>query len=63
MFGIGWMELVLILIIVLVIFGAGRLPEIGSGFGKAIKNFKKSIKDVEDTPTEQDKAKLEEGEK
>lgn len=40
MFGFGVPELVIILAIVLVIFGAGRLPEIGSALGKSIKNFK-----------------------
>ncbi len=44
MFGtFGWMELMLILIIVLIIFGAGRLPQLGEGLGKAIKGFKKSV--------------------
>ena len=47
MFGLGPMELTIILVIILIIFGAGRLPEIGSGIGKGIKNFKKSIKDTE----------------
>lgn len=40
MFGLGIQELLVILAIVLVIFGARRLPELGSGLGKAIKNFK-----------------------
>jgi len=44
MFGLGWMELVIILIIVLIIFGAGKLPEIGSGLGKGIRNFKKATR-------------------
>lgn len=42
MFGLGISELVIILVLVLVIFGAGKLPEIGGGIGKAIKNFKKA---------------------
>jgi len=45
--GIGVWELMLILLIVLVIFGAGRLPEIGANLGKGIRNFKKSISDTE----------------
>jgi sec-independent protein translocase protein TatA len=43
MFGLGWMELLLILIIVLIVFGAGKLPQIGEGVGKAVKGFKKSV--------------------
>jgi sec-independent protein translocase protein TatA len=42
MFGFGVPELLIVLAIVLVIFGAGRLPEIGSAFGKSISNFRKS---------------------
>jgi TatA/E family protein of Tat protein translocase len=37
----GWSELVVILLIVLIIFGAGKLPEVGSSLGKGIKNFRK----------------------
>ena len=39
MFGIGMPELIIILVIILIIFGAGKLPEIGAGMGKAIRNF------------------------
>jgi sec-independent protein translocase protein TatA len=43
MFGLGHWELLVILVIVLIVFGAGKLPEIGSGIGKGIKNFKKGV--------------------
>lgn len=46
--GLGIWELVVILVIILVIFGVGKLPEIGSGLGKGIKNFKKGIRGEED---------------
>ncbi len=42
MFGFGLPELIIILVIVLVVFGGSRLPEIGSALGKSIKNFKNS---------------------
>ena len=45
MFGIGMPELIIILIIILIIFGAGKLSEIGSGLGKGISNFKRAIHD------------------
>ncbi len=42
MFGFGLPEMIILLVIVLVIFGAGKLPQIGSAFGKSIRNFKKA---------------------
>jgi sec-independent protein translocase protein TatA len=48
MFGLGMPELIVILIIILIIFGAGKLPEIGSGIGKGIRNFKKATHDKTD---------------
>jgi sec-independent protein translocase protein TatA len=61
MFGIGIPELVIILIIILIIFGAGKLPEIGAGLGKGIKNFKKATieeeSDSEKTEKIEDKTK------
>ena len=47
MFGIGMPELIIILVIILIIFGAGKLPEIGAGMGKAIRNFKGATKETE----------------
>lgn len=48
MFGsIGFTELILILVIVLIIFGAGKLPQLGEGVGKAIKGFKKSVHEAD----------------
>jgi sec-independent protein translocase protein TatA len=57
MFGIGIPELLIILVIILVIFGANKLPEIGAGMGKAIKNFKKATTEPEEidvTPKKDD---------
>ena len=57
MFGLGATELLIILAIVVVLFGARRLPEIGSGLGKAIKNFKTGISgkdEIDVTPTKPD---------
>jgi len=48
MFGsFGWMELLLILFIVLIIFVAGKIPQLGEGLGKAIKGFKKAVHEPE----------------
>jgi len=45
MFGLGVTELIIVLVIVVILFGASRLPGIGRGVGEAIKNFKKSTSD------------------
>jgi sec-independent protein translocase protein TatA len=42
MFGFGMPEMIMILVIVLIVFGAGKLPEIGGALGKSIRNFKKA---------------------
>ncbi|WP_448382674.1 twin-arginine translocase TatA/TatE family subunit [Desulfosoma sp.] len=48
--GIGMSELLIILVIVLIIFGAGKLPEIGAGLGKGIRNFKKATQEEPELP-------------
>jgi sec-independent protein translocase protein TatA len=48
---IGLPEMLIILVIIVLIFGASRLPEIGKGLGQGIKNFKGSVKDSADEPT------------
>jgi sec-independent protein translocase protein TatA len=51
MFGLGMPELIVILVIALLVFGAGRLPEIGSSLGKAIKGFKEASDKPEPEPS------------
>ncbi len=48
MFGLGTQELLIILVIIVILFGATRLPQIGSGIGQAIKNFKKGINEPDE---------------
>ncbi|MGQ9500205.1 MAG: twin-arginine translocase TatA/TatE family subunit [Dissulfurimicrobium sp.] len=48
MFGLGAQELLIILLIAFLIFGGKKLPEIGSGLGKAINSFKRGLKETED---------------
>jgi sec-independent protein translocase protein TatA len=63
MFGIGMPELLVILVIILIIFGAGKLPEIGSALGKGIKNFKKSTREPEDIDVTPESKKINDEEK
>jgi len=53
------MHLIVILVIVLVIFGPGKLPELGNSIGKAIRGFKKSMEEPEKADTKQDNPKIE----
>jgi len=61
MFGIGINELLVILAICVLIFGARRLPEIGSGLGRAIKNFKAGVSGQDEIRVTADKKKVSEG--
>lgn len=57
MFGLGVTELILILVVVLIVFGAGRLPELGDGIGRGIRNFRKSVRmpdEIDVTPKKGD---------
>lgn len=58
MFGIGVQELVLILVIVLVLFGGKKLPELSKGIGEAIKNVRRGFVDDEDKKSKNSKDKL-----
>ena len=58
MFGLGSTELILILVLVLIIFGAGKLPEIGGAMGKGLRSFKKAVQDSDEidvTPGKEEK--------
>lgn len=60
MFGFGMPELIIILVIVMVVFGAGRLPEIGNALGKSIRNFKKASEgkdEIEINPKKEEEKK------
>ncbi len=48
MFGLGTQEILLILVVALLVFGANKLPEIGGGLGKAIRNFKRSASEPDE---------------
>ncbi|MCI5212090.1 MAG: twin-arginine translocase TatA/TatE family subunit [Candidatus Electrothrix sp. ATG2] len=53
MFGLGMTEMIIILVSIVILFGAGKLPEIGAGLGQGIRNFKDSTKELEE-PKEQE---------
>lgn len=48
MFGLGTQELLIILVLVMVIFGAGKLPQVGEALGKGIRNFKKGVNEAQE---------------
>lgn len=58
MFDIGMPELLVIFVIILVLFGGKKLPEVGKSLGEAIKNFKKSMNELDTTTTDQAKKSL-----
>jgi len=64
MFGVGMPELLVILVIILIIFGAGKLPQIGEGLGKGIRNFRKATnkepEEIDVTPKKAEEKKAQE---
>ncbi len=54
MLGLGWQELLFILLIALLLFGSAKLPEIGRSLGKAMKEFKKGVKEITDDVEDKD---------
>ena len=63
MFGLGIGELLIILVIVLVIFGAGKLPDIGEGLGRGIRNFRKAVKSPDEIDVTPEQGSSESSEK
>jgi sec-independent protein translocase protein TatA len=58
MFGIGLPELTILLVIVLVVFGAGKLPAIGAGVGKSIRNFKNAVTESDKNSEEKESQQI-----
>ncbi|WP_321368753.1 twin-arginine translocase TatA/TatE family subunit [uncultured Desulfuromusa sp.] len=52
MFGLGTQELLIILVLVMIVFGAGKIPQVGGALGKGLRNFKKGIKDADEDSDE-----------
>ncbi|MDX9822850.1 MAG: twin-arginine translocase TatA/TatE family subunit [Syntrophales bacterium] len=63
MFGIGMPELLIILVIILIIFGAGKLPDIGNALGRGIRNFKKASKEPDEIDVTPESKKIKEDDK
>lgn len=50
MFGLGTQEIILILILLLILFGANKLPELARSLGVSVREFKKAVKEIEEEP-------------
>jgi sec-independent protein translocase protein TatA len=60
--GIGWSEIIPILIVVVILFGGKKIPELAKGIGQGIREFKKAMRDGDDEPTPASK-EIEQGKK
>ena len=58
MFGLGTTELIIILVLVMIIFGAGKLPQVGGALGKGLRNFKDGVKEGNEEKNEKDPDKI-----
>jgi len=58
MFGLGTTELIIILVLVMIVFGAGKLPSVGGALGKGLRNFKDGVKEGNEEKPEQDPEKI-----
>jgi len=58
MFGLGTTELIIILVLVMIIFGAGKLPSVGGALGKSLRNFKEGVKEGEEEKSEAEADKI-----
>ena len=58
MFGLGTTELIIILVLVMIIFGAGKLPSVGGALGKSLRNFKEGVKEGEEEKSGDDPDKI-----
>ena len=59
MFGLGTQELLIILVLVMIVFGAGKLPQVGGALGKGLRNFKKGMSDASDAIEEAEVSEIE----
>ena len=58
MFGLGTTELIIILVLVMIIFGAGKLPQVGGALGKGLRNFKDGVKEGNEEKSEEEPEKI-----
>ncbi len=58
MFGLGTTELIIILVLVMIVFGAGKLPSVGGALGKGLRNFKEGVKEGDEEKDAKDPDKI-----